>query len=99
MADSESANIFKLSFTMDAKIAPQYTLILLLGNWHAGEESYYKATKMLGKFKKATCPTLDKLQNEIPVVTWELPNSASHLHIHFPVSKDLRTVPLPPKSV
>lgn len=32
MADFESANIFMPFFKMDAKIVPQYTLILLLGN-------------------------------------------------------------------
>lgn len=38
MADFESTGIFIPSITVDNKIVSQYTLILLLGNLHRGEE-------------------------------------------------------------
>lgn len=45
---------------------------------------------MLGKFKTATCPALDELQNEIPTVTCELPHALGRLYIYAPVSENLR---------
>lgn len=45
---------------------------------------------MLGKFKRVMCPPLEKLQNETPLFTRELPNSPGHLDLYSPESEDLR---------